>query len=481
MLTLGDSTFRFEVDLLQRETGVVAIDSEADLDITLAQATVPMILANTEVARLAIHSPAKTWEVPLSQDTLTIGRHSGCDLCLEHPKISRRHARIERTGDSFRIRDLGSTNGTWLGMRRIEEHALTDGDMMQVGDIRLIYKRGFDAEDLTMVEERLSSTGSGFAPSRPSVVFVPGMMGSALWRGSERIWPNVKLMFTQPEIFAYQPGDGIEARGLVDDVVLVPNLIRQHHYGRLGDYLEATLGYERGHDLLEFAYDWRQDLRLSAQQLAATIDSWTHRQPITLIAHSLGCMVSRYYVECLGGKQKVGRLILLGGPHAGYPKALVYLLSKADILPFGLLGDRVRQVIATLPALYQILPNTDYVSDRTGKALNIWSDESWLNEAHHPLLRDARAFRRELGAQTSVPTVSIFGYGLKTITGVRIERNLEGGWQNVTFDLQDCGDTDVPESSAVLPGSEIHPVQQHHGSLYVDNDVKMRLRLELTR
>jgi hypothetical protein len=31
----------------------------------------------------------------------------------------------------------------------------------------------------------------------------------------------------------------------------------------------------------------------------------------------------------------------------------------------------------------------------------------------------------------------------------------------------------------VLAGSEIHPVQQHHGSLYVDSDVKMRLRLEL--
>jgi hypothetical protein len=39
----------------------------------------------------------------------------------------------------------------------------------------------------------------------------------------------------------------------------------------------------------------------------------------------------------------------------------------------------------------------------------------------------------------------------------------------------------VPESSAILKGSEIHPVRQYHGALYTDNDVKMRLRLELTR
>lgn len=45
----------------------------------------------------------------------------------------------------------------------------------------------------------------------------------------------------------------------------------------------------------------------------------------------------------------------------------------------------------------------------------------------------------------------------------------------------EVGDTDVHESSAVLSGSEINPVQQNHGSLYVDNDVKMRLQVELTR
>jgi len=39
----------------------------------------------------------------------------------------------------------------------------------------------------------------------------------------------------------------------------------------------------------------------------------------------------------------------------------------------------------------------------------------------------------------------------------------------------------VPERSAVLDGTEIHPVQQYHGSLFVDNDVKMRLKLELSR
>jgi hypothetical protein len=39
----------------------------------------------------------------------------------------------------------------------------------------------------------------------------------------------------------------------------------------------------------------------------------------------------------------------------------------------------------------------------------------------------------------------------------------------------------VPEQSARLPDAEIHPVHQQHGNLYADKDVKMRLKLELTK
>lgn len=478
LLTLGETVFRFHVEEPQTEPDLIPIDSEADLDATLAQATVPVLLAHNNLPRLAVHAPDKTWEMPILQERLTLGRHGDNDICIDHPKVSRRHAQIERVGDGFQIRDLGSTNGTWIGARRIETHRLTGGETLQIGDTRLVFKGAFTAEDLTLVDARPLSAGARQA--RRPVVFVPGMMGSELWRGSERLWPNVKLMFTQPEVYAYRPQDGIAARGIVGDVVLVPNLIRQQRYNRLGDYLEEALGYGRGRDLLEFAYDWRQDLRRSAQQLAAAIEAWGVDQPVTLIAHSLGCMVSRYYVERYGGKDRVRRLILLGGPHAGYPRAVAHLLAGTEVLPFGVMGERVRRVLATFPAMYQILPSDLYVKDQTGQPLDILTDERWLAEEHRPLLRNARDFRRELGVRARVPAVSVFGYGLKTMIAIRVERKPNGAWQHVEFDQQEGGDSDIPESSAVLLGSEIHPVQQHHGSLYVDNDVKMRLRLELS-
>ena len=82
--------------------------------------------------------------------------------------------------------------------------------------------------------------------------------------------------------------------------------------------------------------------------------------------------------------------------------------------------------------------------------------------------------------RTSVPTLSVFGYGIKTIASVSVHRE-NGVWSHITYGTEPKGDNGILEQSAVLPGTEIHPVQQYHGSLFVDNDVKMRLKIELAR
>jgi hypothetical protein len=131
--------------------------------------------------------------------------------------------------------------------------------------------------------------------------------------------------------------------------------------------------------------------------------------------------------------------------------------------------------------MYQILPTYACAVDQQGQPIDVLSDETWLPETQRPLLRSAREFRRELGTRSRVPTVSIFGYGLKTVTGATVQRDAQGRWQKVDLAIEPSGDATIPEQSAVMKGSEIHPVQQVHGVLYVDSDVKMRLRLELTR
>jgi pimeloyl-ACP methyl ester carboxylesterase len=306
-------------------------------------------------------------------------------------------------------------------------------------------------------------------------------MGTELWIGSERLWPNPRTIISNPEVFRL-PGDPrIETRGIVNEVVIVPHIIEQRQYSAMGDYLVAGLGYTRGKDLLEFGYDWRQDVRLSAQRLGETIERWKVSAPITIIAHSLGTLVTRYYVERLGGKRLVERIILMGGPHYGTPRSLAAILSGPGILPFGVGDERMRDVLATFPTAYQILPIYPCVIDQNGHYIDVLKDQSWLPEHQRPFLSAARSFRRELGTVSSVPTVSVFGYGLMTKLRVKIDRGTGGLWQKVDFVEDTAGDRSVPAGSAVLKESEIHPVLQEHGSLWVDDDVRMRLKVELTR
>lgn len=452
------------------------INTETELEQTLNHMTVPMSLNDTSMPRLVIHAPDRTWELSLTDDSYTIGRSARSKLVLDYSKISRDHARIERKGDTFIVRDLQSTNGIWIGSERVEQHELENGDTIQIGPVRLVFKSGFSREEMTLVDGLDLRKRSKLAP----VIFVPGTMGSELWLGSEKVWPNVNYLLKHPEIFRYTENDTrLKPKGILNEMVIVPNLITFDQYNLLGDYLVEELGYERGNNFIEFAYDWRQDVRQSARELAKFVDGWKINSPITLIAHSLGTLVSRYYVEKLGGNRRVGRLLLMGGPHQGVPKIAANLLTGVDLLPFGLMGKRLTEIIETFPSCYQILPVYPCGVDQSGRSIHFLEDESWVKPAYRPMLHAAREFRRELGMTSSVPTLSIFGYGIKTAAQLQIQTGVDGLFKKVSIDIKPSGDSSVPESSAVLPRTEIHPVRQYHGTLFNDNDVKMRLKLEL--
>ena len=475
LITLGGSRFRYELSMPAEEAGMTVIDIEADLERAIDQEVLPFAINETNQPRLVVVTPRRTWEVLLGDiDTLSIGRTDANQLVLEHPRVSRNHAEVQRRGGIFVLRDLGSSNGTWHGEERVDQLILQEGDEFKIGDASIVFKSGFEEESLTLAD---SSMPKG--TNRRIVIFVPGLMGSELWRGSERIFPNIKMLFTQPEVLQYPLP--LEPRKILDEVIIVPNVIKLDQYNRLGDYLVEELGYRRGVDFFEFAYDWRQDVRTSAHQLGALVESLPRTQPLVIVAHSLGTMVSRYYIERLGGKGRVERVILMGGPHRGAVKALTSLLNAPELLPFGIMGERLRQVSMSFPSSYQILPTYPMQVDASGTKINFLEDESWLPEGHRPLLRAGAEFRRELGLRSSIPAVSIFGYGLKTVAGLTIQKDAAGAIKKVDYRSEPSGDSTLLEQSTILEGGEIHPVQQYHGSLFVDNDVKMRLKLELTR
>lgn len=76
--------------------------------------------------------------IPVKQGPLIIGRASICDLRLQHPSISRRHAQLMRQADRFVLRDLGSQNGTFVNrVKIIGDLEIRIGDEIALGNALL--------------------------------------------------------------------------------------------------------------------------------------------------------------------------------------------------------------------------------------------------------------------------------------------------------------------------------------------------------
>jgi two-component system cell cycle response regulator len=74
----------------------------------------------------------------LNSASLVVGRSSKCDIQIDQESISRNHSKIVNTGKSILIRDLGSTNGTYVNDEPVDEYVLRDGDLIKIG--RTIFK-----------------------------------------------------------------------------------------------------------------------------------------------------------------------------------------------------------------------------------------------------------------------------------------------------------------------------------------------------
>jgi hypothetical protein len=77
-------------------------------------------------------------ELPLEEGSLEVGREAGLGLSLlDESTVSRRHAEIVRSGPSIKVRDLGSTNGTFVNGVQVQVEAeLRPGDTVQFGAVR---------------------------------------------------------------------------------------------------------------------------------------------------------------------------------------------------------------------------------------------------------------------------------------------------------------------------------------------------------
>ncbi len=112
------------------------------------------------------HFPAKGGppeKTVLDKSPFLIGRGESTDLQVVSHGVSREHAALAREGRTTRIRDLGSTNGTFVNGQRIKEVNLCDGDMVRVADVEFAFYCGeSQARQAAVTQVFASDAGADF-------------------------------------------------------------------------------------------------------------------------------------------------------------------------------------------------------------------------------------------------------------------------------------------------------------------------------
>ena len=219
---------------------------------------------------------------------------------------------------------------------------------------------------------------------RDIVIILPGILGSVLQKDGRDLWAisgqalgtaltsmgrslqDLQLQGDDPDIDDL--GDGIKATRLMPDVHLIPGLVKIDGYTEtirlITNHFEVRRGSIKDDDtpanFFEFPYDWRRDNRVAARRLKQLIDrklpQWRQYcgakdAKVIFLAHSMGGLVARHYLEVMEGWQNCRALITFGTPYRGSLNAVNYLANgyKNKFVD-------LTNVVRSFTSVYQLLP-----------------------------------------------------------------------------------------------------------------------------
>ncbi len=323
-------------------------------------------------------------------------------------------------------------------------------------------------------------------PIEDLVVMLPGISGSVLQKDGKDLWANsgsavfrfLKSLGSELEqmlVVDDHPDrplldDGITASRVLSDTHIIPGLWKIDGYTSISrlitdnfEVLAGDIDNPEPANFFEFPYDWRRDNRGTAQRLKELIDTklliWRELYPdaqVILLAHSMGGLVSRYWLEVLEGWRDCRALVTFGTPHRGSLDAVGTLANgfKKAFLD-------LTAAMRTFPSVYQLMPRYRAVK----------ADDQW----HYPkdldlpgidraLAEDAFKFHKEIEdaveRHRNDAEYLTDGYTLIPVVGVRQKTNQSAAFADGVVTIhrdppdyveayQEGGDGTVPRLSAV--------------------------------
>ena len=251
------------------------------------------------------------------------------------------------------------------------------------------------------------------AASQPLFIIVPGILGSRLRNESGEVFWGEKGLLKGFHRSDLELRDKPATPEFLDKFIFLGR--GGDLYGRLRDYLKfSALREQERH--LEFPYDWRQDIRVTAGQLHEFLESKREvigNRDVIFIAHSMGGLVVRsWYHEFYSRRPeeyaflRPPRIFFLGTPHYGSAAALVELVggygseSNFETITKYFMKD-LNDVSFSFVSIFQILPFTQFkvtfraLDGHETTDVDLYSPEIWRQCRWGNVLRDRHHVKEE--------------------------------------------------------------------------------------
>jgi len=242
------------------------------------------------------------------------------------------------------------------------------------------------------------------------------------------------------------------------------------------EYLPLIVELSSRWDVLPFAYDWRESIDKSAARLDEAVGRWANGQPCHIVAHSMGGLVARRFIQLFGrrwvamndgsGKGAGGRLVMLGTPNHGSFAVTLMLSGAEKLLKWLDVVDRqhnmkeLLKVIDSFHGSYQMLPSPLVAVDDHRSRLAAKAEWGRLPVTQE-LLDLGLRFQQEIAPVIDASRmIYVAGYDRETPWRIKIDAPGEFSYQH-TRD----GDGRVPHELGLLEGVPTYWLNESHGDL----------------
>ena len=216
------------------------------------------------------------------------------------------------------------------------------------------------------------------ASTKTPVLIVPGVLGSDIIDGGNKLWVDLPRMlgdvgdqFMDPLGFNNDlaPTNLL----LVGDIVRKPVQIFDYSEGLINELKQG--GYVEGQDLFTFPYDWRYGVsgkdgqgnlvnERALEAKIAEIKQATGSSIVDVVAHSTGGLLVKSYVMHKPAAHGLGKVVFVGVPNTGAPKAIKVLLTGDNFGVPWLSESEMKKISQNLPVVYDLAPSRTYVAQK---------------------------------------------------------------------------------------------------------------------